>query len=58
MARAGRGDANRGDETNAPVKDGVGETGVYAGSFRATCLACRSQSRECLDVERGLVIQA
>jgi hypothetical protein len=34
---------NCGNETSAPVKDGVGEMGVYAGSFRATCLACHSQ---------------
>jgi hypothetical protein len=27
--RAGHGDMNRGDETSAPVKDGVSETGVY-----------------------------
>ena len=55
MTRAGRGDANRGDETSAPVKDGVGEAGVHAGSFRATCLACRSQQRERVAFERGLV---
>ncbi|MFX0141508.1 MAG: hypothetical protein ACFFDN_48165, partial [Candidatus Hodarchaeota archaeon] len=40
------------------IKDGGGEAGVYAGSFWATCLACSSQSRECLDVEQGFVIQA
>ena len=43
MTRGGRGDANAGDETSAPVKDGVGEVGVYVGSFRATNLACHSQ---------------
>ena len=32
-----------GDGTSAPVKDGVSEVGVYAGSFRATGLACHSQ---------------
>ena len=53
MTGAGRGDANRGDETSAPVKDGVGEAGVHAGSFRATCLACRSQQRERVALERG-----
>jgi hypothetical protein len=43
ITRTGRGDANCGDETSAPIKDGVGETGVYVGSFRATYSACRSQ---------------
>jgi hypothetical protein len=41
--RGGRGDANAGDETSAPIEDGVGEVGVYVGSFRATNLACHSQ---------------
>jgi hypothetical protein len=41
--RVGRGDANDWDETSAPVEDGVGEMGVYAGSFRATRLARHSQ---------------
>jgi hypothetical protein len=56
--RAGRGDANCGDETNAPVKDGVGEVGVYAGSFRATCLACHSQQHECLVLKKEQKVQA
>ena len=43
LTRVGRGDANHGDETSAPVKDGVGEVGVYVGSFRATYLARYSQ---------------
>jgi hypothetical protein len=42
-ARVGAGDSNHGDGTSAPVKDGVGGTGVYAGSLRATCSARRSQ---------------
>ena len=52
--RAGRGDANGGGETSAPVKDRVGETRVCVGSFRATYLAWRSQPRECVAFERGL----
>ena len=48
IARAGRGDANCGIETSAPVKDGVGEVGVYVGSFRATYLARYSQQHECV----------
>ena len=52
--RAGRGDANRGNETSAPVKDGVGEVGVYVGSFRATYSARYSQSHKCMAFERGL----
>jgi len=36
LTRAGRGDANSGNETSAPVKDRVGEVGVYVGSIRAT----------------------
>ena len=43
LTRVGRGDANHGNETSAPVKDGVGEVGVYVGSFRATYLARYSQ---------------
>ena len=43
LTRVGRGDANDGNETSAPVKDGVGEVGVYVGSFRATYLARHSQ---------------
>jgi hypothetical protein len=43
LTRVGRGDANDGDETSAPVEDGVGEVGVYVGSFWATYLACHSQ---------------
>lgn len=50
----GRGDANHGEETSAPVKDGVAEMGVYVGSFRATYLARHSQQRECMAIERGL----
>jgi len=46
MTRVGRGDANHGIETSAPVEDGVGEMGVYVGSFRATYLARHSQQRE------------
>jgi hypothetical protein len=38
-----------GYETSAPVKDGVGEAGVYVGSFRATYSACRFQQRECVE---------
>ena len=53
MTRVGRGDANHGDETSAPVEDGVGEVGVYVGSFRATYLACYSQQHECVAFERG-----
>ena len=48
LTRVGRGDTNHGDETSAPVKDGVSEVGVYVGSFRATYLACHSQPRECV----------
>ncbi len=43
LARAGRGDANRGSETSAPVEDGFGEMGVYVPSFRARYLARHSQ---------------
>lgn len=43
LARAVAGDGGRGSKTSAPVKDGVGEVGVYVGSFRATHLACHSQ---------------
>jgi hypothetical protein len=43
LVRAGAGDSNRGIRTSAPVKDGVGEAGVYVGSFRATYLARCSQ---------------
>ena len=53
-ARAGCGDANRGNETSAPVKDGVGEVGVYVGSFRATYSARYSQPHKCMAFERGL----
>ena len=42
-----------GSETSAPVKDGVSEAGVYAESFRAIRLACRSQQRECVLIEKG-----
>ena len=52
--RVGHGDVNHGEETSAPVKDGVGEMGVYVGSFRATYLARHSQQRECMAIERGL----
>ena len=40
-----------GYETSAPIEDGVGETGVYVGSFRATYLARRSQQRECVELK-------
>jgi hypothetical protein len=53
VPRAGRGDANRGIETSAPVEDGVGEMGVYVGSLRATHLARHSQPRERVANERG-----
>jgi hypothetical protein len=53
VTRVGHGDVNHGDETSAPVKDGVSEVGVYVGSFRATYLACHSQPRECVAFERG-----
>ena len=53
LSRAGRGDANRGSETSAPVKDGVAEVGVYVPSFRARYSACHSQTRECVALERG-----
>jgi hypothetical protein len=43
LSRAGRGDANRGSETSAPVKDGIGEMGVYVPSFRARYSARHSQ---------------
>ena len=43
LSRAGRGDANRGSETSAPVKDGFGEMGVYVPSFRARYSARHSQ---------------
>ena len=51
--RVGRGDANHGDETSAPVEDGVSEVGVYVGSFRVTYSARHSQPRECVAFERG-----
>ena len=54
ITRAGRGDANCGVETSAPVEDGFGEIGVYVGSFWATYLARYSQPHECVAVERGL----
>jgi hypothetical protein len=53
LSRAGRGDANRGSETSAPVKDGIGEMGVYVPSFRARYSARHSQQRECVVLERG-----
>jgi len=53
-ARAGRGDANRGSETSAPVEDGFGEMGVYVPSFRAGYSARHSQQRKCVAFERGV----
>ena len=53
ITRVGRGDANHGIETSAPVEDGVGEMGVYVGSFRATYLARHSQQRERVANEKG-----
>ena len=53
MTRVGRGDANHGIETSAPVEDGVGEMGVYVGSFRATYSARHSQQRERVANEKG-----
>ncbi len=53
LSRAGRGDANRGSETSAPVKDGFGEMGVYVPSFRARYSARHSQQRKCVALERG-----
>ena len=55
LSRAGRGDANRGSETSAPVKDGFGEMGVCVPSFRARYLARHSQTRECVALERGTI---
>ena len=52
MSRAGRGDANRGKGASAPVKDGVGEAGVYEPSFRARFLARRSQTHECVVLKK------
>ena len=43
LSRAGHGDVNRGSETSAPVKDGIGEMGVYVPSFRARYSARHSQ---------------
>ena len=54
-ARAGRGDANRGSETSAPVEDGFGEMGVYVPSFRARYSARHSQQRKCVALERGII---
>lgn len=56
--RAGRGDTNRWGETSAPIKDGVGEMGVYAGSFRATRLARHSQQRKRMMLNKEYKIQA
>ncbi len=53
LSRAGRGDANRGSETSAPVEDGFGEMGVYVPSFRARYSARHSQQRKCVAFERG-----
>ena len=43
MIWAGAGDSNGWKETSAPVKDGVGEVGVYVPSFRARYSARHSQ---------------
>ena len=53
ITRVGHGDVNHGIETSAPVEDGVGEMGVYVGSFRATYLARHSQQRERVANEKG-----
>jgi hypothetical protein len=41
--RVGAGDSNHRARTSAPVKDGVGEVGVYVRSFWATHSARHSQ---------------
>ena len=57
-ARAGAGDSNSVDETSAPVKDGVGEMGVYVPSFRARYSARHSQQRECVVSKQDSLVQA
>jgi hypothetical protein len=41
--------ATRALATRAPVEDGIAETGVYAPSLRARCLARRPQPPERLE---------
>ena len=54
MTRVGRGDANHGNETSAPIEDGFSEAGVYVPSFRARYSARRSQQRKCVALEKGI----
>jgi hypothetical protein len=58
VARAGRGDANRRDETSAPVKDGVGETGGVRAELSGDAFSPPFSIARVCGMERGLVVQA